>query len=84
MKEETTKENKKQTKEQMEGRKPDINKHGLSKTIALFLRETSTGQFKKKVALSNGMHAVKSPCCNTISPGDGGPKHFPASTTNKL
>jgi hypothetical protein len=28
--------------------------------------------------------AVESPFCNTISPGVGGPKHFPASITNKF
>jgi hypothetical protein len=28
--------------------------------------------------------AVESPFCNTVSPGGGGPKHFPASITNKL
>jgi hypothetical protein len=26
--------------------------------------------------------AVESPFCNTVSPGDGGSKHFPASVTN--
>jgi hypothetical protein len=28
--------------------------------------------------------AVESPFCNTVCPGGGGPKHFPASITNKL
>jgi hypothetical protein len=28
--------------------------------------------------------AVESPFCNTVSPGDCGPKHFTASITNKL
>jgi hypothetical protein len=28
--------------------------------------------------------AVESPFCSTVSPGGGGPKHFPASITNKL
>jgi hypothetical protein len=28
--------------------------------------------------------AAESPFCNTVSPGGGGPKHFPASITNKL
>jgi hypothetical protein len=28
--------------------------------------------------------AVESPFCNTVSPGGGGPNHFPASITNKL
>jgi hypothetical protein len=28
--------------------------------------------------------AVESPFCNTVSSGGGGPKHFPASITNKL
>jgi hypothetical protein len=27
---------------------------------------------------------VESPFCKTVSPGDGGPKHFPASITNTL
>jgi hypothetical protein len=27
---------------------------------------------------------VESPFCNTVFPGGGGPKHFPASITNKL
>jgi hypothetical protein len=28
--------------------------------------------------------AVESPFYNTVSPGGGGPKHFPTSITNKL
>jgi hypothetical protein len=28
--------------------------------------------------------AVESSFCNSVSPGGGGPKHFPASITNKL
>jgi hypothetical protein len=28
--------------------------------------------------------AVESPFYNMVSPGGGGPKHFPASITNKL
>jgi hypothetical protein len=28
--------------------------------------------------------AAESPFCNTVSPGGGSPKHFPASITNKL
>jgi hypothetical protein len=49
-----------------------------------------TGQFKKKVTLSHVYpagyrtpFAMESPFCNMVSPGGGGPKHFPSSFTNK-
>jgi hypothetical protein len=51
------------------------------------------GNSKKKVTLSHvyiypaghrKSFAVESPFCNTVSPGGGGPKHFPTSITNKL
>jgi hypothetical protein len=35
-------------------------------------------------SVSRTPFAVELPFCNTVSPGGGGPKHFPASITNKL
>jgi hypothetical protein len=55
-------------------------------------RKNCTGQFKKKATLSlvynpagyRTPFSVESPFCNTVSPGGGGLKHFPAPITNKL
>jgi hypothetical protein len=66
-----------------------ISKNGHQPTNTCLLY---TGQFKKKVTQwrlhskrrSGTPFAVESPFCNTVFPGGGGPKHFPASITNKL